>query len=65
LRRAVLWRRKSLGTKSAGGSRFVERVLTVVTTLRQQGREVLDYLTAAGEAAGVITGPDWLLPDSS
>ncbi|MBA3240199.1 MAG: transposase, partial [Acidobacteria bacterium] len=35
LRRAVLWRRKSFGTQSAAGSRFVERILTVVTSLRQ------------------------------
>lgn len=28
LRRAVLWRKKSFGTQSAGGSRFVERILT-------------------------------------
>jgi transposase len=47
LRRAVLWRRKSFGTQSSAGSRFVERILSVVTTLRQQGRDVLDYLTAA------------------
>ena len=47
LRRAVLWRRKSFGTQSESGSRFVERILTAVTTLRQQGRGVLDYLTAA------------------
>ncbi|MCA1600491.1 MAG: IS66 family transposase, partial [Acidobacteria bacterium] len=47
LRRAVLWRRKSFGTQSAAGSRFVERILTVVTSLRQQGRNVLEYLTAA------------------
>jgi transposase len=46
LRRAVLWRRKSFGTQSEAGSRFVERILTAVTTLRQQGCEVLDYLTA-------------------
>ena len=44
LRRAVLWRRKSFGTQSASGSRFVERILTAVTTLRQQRRSVLDYL---------------------
>ncbi|MBA3440468.1 MAG: transposase, partial [Pyrinomonadaceae bacterium] len=31
LRRAVLWRRKSFGTQSETGSRFVERILTVVT----------------------------------
>ena len=47
LRRAVLWRRKSFGTQSETGSRFVERILTVVTTLRQQGRSVLDYLKRA------------------
>jgi transposase len=35
LRRAVLWRRRSFGTQSAAGSQFVERILTVVTTLRQ------------------------------
>lgn len=44
LRRAVLWRRKSFGTQSETGSRFVERLLTVMTTLRQQGRSVFDYL---------------------
>lgn len=47
LRRAVLWRRRSFGTQSETGSRFVERILTVVTTLRQQQRDVLAYLTAA------------------
>ena len=51
LRRAVLWRRKSFGTQSATGSRFVGRVLTAVTTLRQQGRDVLGYLTAACASA--------------
>lgn len=51
LRRGVLWRRRSFGTQSADGSRFVERVLTAVTTLRQQKRDVLDYLTQACAAA--------------
>jgi predicted Zn-ribbon and HTH transcriptional regulator len=46
LRRAVLWRRKSFGTQSEAGSRFVERILTVVMSLRQQGRDVLEELTA-------------------
>ena len=54
LRRGVLWRRRSFGTQSADGSRFVERVLTAVTTLRQQKRDVLDYLTQA--CAAVIRG---------
>jgi transposase len=47
LRRAVLWRRRSFGTQSETGSLFVERILTVVTTLRQQHRDVLAYLTSA------------------
>jgi transposase len=51
LRRAVLWRRRSFGTQSGAGSQFVERILTAVTTLRQQRRDVLDYLTAACTAA--------------
>ena len=51
LRRAVLWRRRSFGTQSEAGSQFVERILTAITTLRQQRRDVLDYLTAACTAA--------------
>jgi transposase len=45
LRHAVLWRKSSGGTASEWGSRFVERVLSVVATCRQQGRNVLDFLT--------------------
>jgi len=41
----------TLGTQSAVGSRFVERMMTVVATLKQQRRNVLEYLTAACEAA--------------
>lgn len=44
LRLAVLWRKKSFGSQSASGCRFVERLLTVVQTRRLQGRPVLDYL---------------------
>jgi len=50
LRHAVLWRKSSGGTGGEGGSRFVERVLSVVATCRQQGRGVLDYLTACCQA---------------
>ena len=45
IRPAVLWRRKSFGTQSERGSRFVERILTVRATLRQQGRNVVAYVT--------------------
>jgi transposase len=51
LRGAVIWRKISFGTDSENGSRFVERILTVVATLRQQRRHVLAYLTAACEAS--------------
>jgi transposase len=50
LRHAVIWRRISGGTASESGSRFVERMLTVVATCRQQGRDVLEYLTSCFEA---------------
>ena len=45
IRPAVLWRKCSFGTWSAEGSRFAERVLTVRCSLRQQGRDVLEFLT--------------------
>jgi transposase len=50
LRFAVIWRRISGGTDSTTGSRFVERMLSVVATCRQQGRNVLEYLTSCFEA---------------
>lgn len=62
LRPAVLWRKGSFGTHSAAGSRFVERMLTVTATCRQQGRPVLDLLTAALTAARCGTPPPSLLP---
>ncbi len=43
-RRAVLWRKRSFGCQSADGCRFVERILTVVQTLRLQGRNSLEFL---------------------
>ncbi|HWE62922.1 MAG TPA: IS66 family transposase [Chloroflexota bacterium] len=62
LRRAVLWRRRSFGTQSAAGSRFVARVLTAVATLRQQERDVLDYLAEATHAALIGAPLPSLLP---
>lgn len=62
LRRAVLWRRKSFGTQSATGSTFVARILTTITTLRQQKRNVLEYLAQACAAALTQASPPSLLP---
>jgi len=64
LRRAVLWRRRSCGTQSAQGSLFVARLLTVVTTLRPQERDVLDYLTDACAAAVTGAPSPSLLPQA-
>lgn len=47
VRRGVLWRKRSSGTDSPAGSRFVERILTVVESLRAQQRDVVDFLTEA------------------
>jgi transposase len=56
---------RRVGTQSADGSLFVERILTAVTTLRQQKRDVVDYLTAACAAAIPGIQPPSLLPDLS
>ena len=50
LRHAVLWRKGSGGTDSRRGSRFVERVLSVRETCRQQGRALLAYLVECCQA---------------
>jgi transposase len=47
LRPAVIWRKKSFGSHSLGGCRYVERMLSVIQTLRLRGVNVLDYLSAA------------------
>lgn len=47
LRPAVLWRKRSQGSRSEAGCRFVERMLTAVQTLRLQRRNVLAYLHEA------------------
>lgn len=64
IRPGVQWRKGSFGTQSEAGSRFVESMLTVVTTLKQQKRNVLAYLTAAHEAALRGEPAPSLLPES-
>lgn len=64
LRHAVIWRKTSFGTQSEDGSRFVERILSVVMSLRKQQRNVLDYLTAALEAQLHGTPAPSLLPST-
>jgi transposase len=50
LRHAVIWRKLSFGTQSAAGSRFVERMLSVIETCRRAGRNAFAWLTEAVHA---------------
>lgn len=47
LRFAVCWRKRSLGTHSDKGNRWVERILTLRQTCRLQGRRTFPILVAA------------------
>lgn len=65
VRHAVLWRKICFGTQSEAGSRFAERIMTVGATLKQQQRNVLDYLTEACDAANWGRPAPSLLPTAS
>ena len=62
LRPAVLWRKGCFGTQSDSGNRFVERILTVSATCRQQQRHLLPFLTASVEASWQGLPPPSLFP---
>lgn len=62
IRPGVLWRKGSFGTQSANGSRFVEAMMTVVATLKQQHRNVLVYMTEVCQAACTGAPAPSLLP---
>jgi transposase len=62
IRPGVMWRKTSFGTQSAAGSRFVERMLTVRATLRQQGRNVVEYIVDAQQRACCGEAAPSLLP---
>ena len=64
-RQGVLLRKTSGGTDSQQGSRFVERVLTVVDTCQRQGQKVLDYLSACIESWRHDRDPPSLVPNTS
>lgn len=64
LRPAVLWRKGSFGTQSDRGSRFLERILTVVQTLRIQGRSLIDFLEQTIRNTRMGRQVPRLLPDT-
>lgn len=51
VRSGVLWRKISLFTQSERGREYVERMLTIKTTLRKQGGNLLEFLTESLRAA--------------
>lgn len=62
LRHAVIWRKLSFGTQSAAGSRFVETLLSVIETCRQQNRNVFEHLTQSVQAHFHLQHGPSLLP---
>ncbi len=62
IRTGVQMRKTSFGTHSEDGSRFIERMLTVSATLKQQRRNVVDYVTEACERSLWGRRPRTLLP---
>lgn len=62
VRHAVCWRKTSYGTASAAGSRFVERILTVLASCRQQGRLAVEFVRKSLEAARLAIIPPSLIP---
>jgi transposase len=57
----VIWRKLSFGTQSAAGSRFVETLLSVIETCRQQSRDVFAFVTDALERHSAHRRPHSLL----
>ena len=62
LRPAVLWRKGSFDTRSDAGSRFVERILSVWATCRQQRRSLIDWVAEAVTAHAHQRAGPTLLP---
>lgn len=62
IRPAVIWRRTSFGSQTLAGSTFVSRMLTVVTTLKSQHRNVLEFLASSVKAARLGQPSPSLLP---
>jgi transposase len=44
LRKLVIWRKKSFGTRSDRGQRFVERITSVAETVKRHGQNVLRFI---------------------
>ena len=65
LRKIVLWRKKSYGTRSDRGKRFVERISSVASTARKAGKNILSFVIESvsafysGDSAPLIEPSHW------
>lgn len=63
LRHGVIWRKLSFGTQSERGDRYVETMLTIIETCRQQKRSVVEFVKQAiqnqtrDNFASLLNGP--------
>ena len=64
LRPAVLWRKLSWGSQSRAGSLFVARMMTVITTLKAQQKDILPFLTLSIRQARLAQSSPSLLPQA-
>ncbi len=61
LRPAVIWRKKSFGSHSRDGCLYVQRMLSVIQSLRLRGQNVMNYLTEAVQSLRRgLSPPEWL-----
>lgn len=60
LRKLVIWRKKSYGTRSDRGKKFVERVTTVAQTIRKHSGNVLRFIQRAIECFYSQALPPWV-----
>jgi transposase len=65
LRHAVQWRKVSYGSQGESGGRFVSNILTVVATCRQQGHNVLEFLTECCRAHLQASPAPSLIPQTT
>ena len=64
LRRLVMWRRRSFGSSSERGDRFVERMMTVTHTIRKNAGDTLSFLYRSMMAMLASRAAPRLLPAS-
>jgi transposase len=65
IRPLVIWRKKSFGTQSENGSRYLERIMTVASSCRLHGRNVLDFVEQSVQAYFNQQKSPSLLPSAS